>query len=96
LSNASGDLVDTLDAPQEEITGSARLHLTKNWSTTYALTRDLDSNTTRRQAFGLRYRDDCTLIELLYTKNRFNNDAILDNSGIGIRVSLLTLGDFGG
>ena len=96
LNSATNDLVDTLDAPPEEITGSARLNLTKNWSTSYSVTRDLDLDTTRRQAFGLRYRDECTLIELLYTENSFNNDAILDNSGIGIRISLLTLGDFGG
>ena len=96
LNSATRQLVDTLDAPPEEIQGRVRLNLTENWSTSYALTRDLDSNTTRRQSFGLRYRDDCTLIELLYTENSFNNDAILDNSGLGIRVSLLTLGDFGG
>ena len=96
LSNSSGLLVDTEGAPQEALSARTRLNFTKNWSTSYALSRDLDSNTTRRQSFGLRYRDDCTLIELLYTKNRFNNDAIRDNSGLGIRVSLLTLGDFGG
>lgn len=96
LNSASRQLVDTLDAPPEEISGLVRLNLTKNWSTSYSATRDLDLDTTRRQSFGLRYRDDCTLIELLYTENSFNNDAIRDNSGIGIRVSLLTLGEFGG
>ena len=96
LSDASRRLTDTLNAPSEEISGSARLKLTKNWSTSYSLSRDLDRKTTRRQSIGLRYRDDCTLIELLYSKSRFNNDAIRDNSGLGIRVSLLTLGDFGG
>ena len=96
LNSASRQLVDTLDAPPEEISAFARLNFTKNWSTSYTATRDLDLNTTRRQSFGLRYRDECTLIELLYTEDSFNNDAILNNSGIGIRVSLLTLGDFGG
>ena len=96
LNNASSQLVNTLDAPSEEISGIVQFNITKNWSTSYSVTRDLDENTTRNQAFGLQYKDDCTLIELLYTENRFNNDAILDNSGIGIRVSLLTLGDFGG
>ncbi len=96
LNDASQQLIDTIDAPQEEITGSVRLHMTKNWSTSYALSRDLDSDTTRRQSLGLQYRDDCTLIELLYSRRRFDNDAIRDNSGFGIRVSLLSLGDFGG
>lgn len=96
LNDASQLLSNTLNAPPEEISGTVRLNMTKNWSTSYGLTRDMDRQTNLRQAYGLRYRDDCTLIELLYTKNSFNNDAILDNSGFGIRVSLLTLGDFGG
>ena len=96
LNNASSDLVDTLDAPPEEITGRVRFNATKNWSASYSLTRDLDTDTTRRQAFGIQYKDDCTLIELLYTESRFDNDAIRNNSGIGVRVSLLTLGEFGG
>ena len=95
LNNTSSALVDTLDAPPEELTGLVRFNLTKNWSTSYRLTRDLDAQTTRRQALGLRYKDDCTLIELLYTENSFDNDAIRNNSGLGIRVSLLTLGEFG-
>ena len=96
LNSASSQLVDTLNAPPEEIRGTVRFNATKNWSASYSVTRDLDNDTTRRQAFGLQYKDDCTLIELLYTQNSFNNDAILDNSGFGIRVSLLTLGEFGG
>ena len=96
LNDASLQLIDTLNAPSEEVSGSVRLHLTENWSTSYALARDLDSKTTRRQSFGIRYRDDCTLIELLYTDGSFNNDAIRNSSNIGIRVSLLSLGEFGG
>ena len=57
LNNASSDLVDTLDAPPEEITGRVRFNATKNWSASYSLTRDLDTDTTRRQAFGIQYKD---------------------------------------
>lgn len=95
LSNNAGSLIDTVGAPQEELTGSVRLKFTKNWSTVYDVTRDLDSNTTRRQSLGLRYQDDCMLLELLYRTTGFNNDAIRNVSGLGIRVSLLTLGEFG-
>jgi len=96
LNSETGDLVDTIGAPPEEITGSLRFNITDNWSTSYSATRDLDAGTTQRQAFGIRYRDECTLIELLYRENSFNNDAIRDSSGIGVRISLLTLGDIGG
>ena len=96
LDSETSDLVDTIDAPPEEITGFVRLNLTKNWSTSYRATRDLEAGETQRQTFGIRYRDECTLIEVLYNDSSFNNDAIRDNSSIGVRISLLTLGDFGG
>jgi len=95
LNNATSSLINTLNAPPEEITGSIRLHVNENWSTSYSATRDLDRDITQHQTFGIRYRDECTLIELLYTDKRFNNDAIRNNSSIGVRVSLLSLGDFG-
>lgn len=96
LNSETGALVDTIGAPPEEITGSVRLNLTKNWSTSYSATRDLEEGVTQRQSIGLRYRDECTLIELLYNESSFNNDAIRDNSGFGVRISLLTLGEIGG
>jgi len=96
LNSETGDIVSAVGAPPEEITGSVRLNFTENWSTSYSATRDLEVGETQRQTFGLRYRDECTLIELLYRQNSFNNDAIRDSSGIGVRISLLTLGDIGG
>ena len=95
LNSASSDLVDTENAPPEEISGALRFNVTKNWSASYSATRDLDKDITQRQGFGIRYRDDCTLLELIYTKTGFSRDAIQDKSSIGIRVSLLTLGEFG-
>ncbi len=95
LNSASRQLIDTPDAPPEEISGSVRVRINDNWSTSYRASRDLDRKVTRVSAIGLRYQDDCARIELIYTQNRFNNDAIRDRSGIGIKVSLLTLGDFG-
>lgn len=95
LNSSARELVDTLNAPPEEITGTVRVNFTENWSASYSAARDLDRAVTPRQTFGVRYRDDCTLIELLYTDLNFNNDAIRNRSSIGVRVSLLSLGDFG-
>ena len=96
LDSSAIDLTDTLNAPPEELTGSIRFHINDNWSTSYGVTRDLDRDITRQQTLGIRFRDECTLIELLYRDRNFSNDAILNNSSIGVRVSLLSLGDFGG
>lgn len=83
-------------APAEEITGSIGVNVTKNWRLSYSATRDLDRDTTRRQSFGVGYEDCCTKIELLYNKYNFQNDAVRQSENIGIRISLLSLGQFGG
>ena len=81
-------------APPEEISGNVRLKLSDNWSVRYSANRDLDRDVTRRQELGLIFQDDCTLVEFIYNRNNFDSDVIRDNQGFGIRVSLLTLGDF--
>jgi len=94
------DFIDTslLDidplAPPEEVSGNVRFKLNDNWSVKYAASRDLDSDITRRQELGLIFNDDCTLVEFVYTKRNFDREVNRDGSGFGIRVSLLTLGDF--
>ena len=82
------------DAPPEEISGNVRLKLSDKWSVRYQANRDLDRKVTRRQELGLMFQDDCTLVEFVYNRSNFDSDVIRDTSGFGIRVSLLTLGDF--
>ena len=81
-------------APPEEISGNVRLKLNDKWSVRYQANRDLDRDVTRREELGLIFQDDCTLVEFIYNRNNLDSDVIRDNSGFGIRVSLLTLGDF--
>jgi len=94
LDTATRALQDDPLAPPEAISGNVRLKLNDKWSVRYRANRDLDRDITRRQALGLVFQDDCTEVEFLYTKNNFDSDVIRDNTGFGIRVSLLTLGDF--
>ncbi len=96
LNSASRQFLDNPNAPPEELTGRLQFRLTDRISASYRITRDLDEDITRRQSFGLGYRDDCLLLEVLYTDQNFNNDALQNNANIGVRVSLLTLGGFGG
>ena len=93
LDSAADETIES--APLEEISGSAYVQLTKNWRANYRASYDIDANTLRRQTGGLAYRDDCTRLELFYTRNNFDSDAIRDTTSFGIRFSLLTLGDFG-
>lgn len=82
------------DVPSEEISGAVSLKLIDNWSTKYTLFRDLDQQITRRQKLSLIYNDNCTRIEFTYTKKENNSGLVSSSDGFGIRVSLLTLGDF--
>lgn len=94
LDPVANDLTIDTFAPPEEISGNVRLKLTDKWSVRYQANRDLDADITRRQELGLMFQDDCTLVEFVYNKQNFDSDVIRDSSGFGIRVSLLTLGDF--
>lgn len=94
LDTATRALQDDPLAPPEEISGNVRLKLNDNWSVRYQANRDLDSDVTRRQELGLMFQDDCTLVEFIYNRSNFDSDVIRDRSGFGIRVSLLTLGEF--
>lgn len=94
LDTATRLLSNDPTAPPEEISGSVRLKLTDRWSVNYRANHDIDNSLTRRQEISLRLQDDCTLIDFIYTENNFDNDAIRDSSGFGIRISLLTLGEF--
>lgn len=82
------------DLPPEEISGQVGLKLTDNWSMRYRANRDLDRALTRREELAFIFNDECTLVELYY-ENRRNDIGLAGNSsGVGVRVSLLTLGDF--
>ena len=94
LDTATRALQEDPLAPPEAISGNVRLKLTDKWSVRYSANRDLDRDITRRQSLGLTFKDDCTLVEFLYNRNNFDSDVIRDTNGFGIRVSLLTLGDF--
>ena len=96
LDPATSDFQDDPAAPPESIRGFTRLRLTDSWSLSYSATRDLDENVTRNQKLGLGFRDDCTEVELFFTRRNFDSDVIRDSTGFGIRLSLLTLGEFGG
>lgn len=95
LDSAANDLAQVPLAPLQEVSGSTYVQVTKNWRATYSASYDIDSNNLRRQSFGLGYFDDCTRLDLFYTRNSFDNDVIRDTDSFGIRFSLLTLGDFG-
>ena len=82
------------DLPPEEISGQVGLKLTENWAMRYRANRDLDAGLTRREELAFIFNDECTLVELYYEKRRNDIGLAGNSSGVGVRVSLLSLGDF--
>jgi LPS-assembly protein len=83
-------------APTQEITGRANVKFSKNWSLGYSAARDINLKVMRNQRVSLTFNDDCTLVEVFYAKDNFNtasfNNVTRNTSGLGVRISLLTLG----
>lgn len=94
LNSETSGLGGIENAPSQALSGSMRLKATKNWSASYGATLDLDRNEPQKQSYGIRYQDDCTLLELSYTTYDYGNDALRNRSKVGFRVSLLNLADF--
>lgn len=95
LNSAQGTTILN-NAPQEELSGSITIRPFGGWSVGYRAVRDLGLDVTRSQQASIGYKDDCTLIELFYEKRDFDNDLIRNDSEFGIRLTLSTLGSFGG
>jgi LPS-assembly protein len=83
-------------APNQEVNGNINIKISKNWSLGYSAARDIDLKIMRNQRFSVKFNDDCTLVEVFYAKNNFNSASFTNvtrnTSGLGIRISLLTLG----
>jgi LPS-assembly protein len=62
---------------------------------TYALRRDLDSDTNLSQEAHLIYQDDCSFFELVYTRNETFDRVLGPTEGFQIRIGLSTLGGIG-
>ena len=81
---------------QRELTASLQLRLTDRWSAIGEITQDLDSETTRRQETGFRYRDECTQMDIVYERQDLGIDRLGPSESIQVRITLFTLGSLSG
>lgn len=82
--------------PREQLTGSVGVDLARGWRMQVGLTRDLDSDINLRQEIRAIYEDDCTFLEIAYTRSETRRGTIGPDEGIQIRIGLRSLGVFGG
>lgn len=86
---------DYSGVPREDIEGAGEVFVTKRWGVSGDAVRDLQTQTWRRRAAGIVYRDDCLRFEVLYQRD--NNPLLGDRSSqsVVLRLTLATLGDAG-
>ena len=90
------DLLADPTAPSEEVSANIGADLARGWRMQFGLTRDLDSDINLRQDIRAIYEDDCTFLEIAYTRNETRRGTIGPDEGLQIRVGLRSLGVFGG
>ncbi|MCA8886233.1 MAG: LPS-assembly protein LptD [Hyphomonadaceae bacterium] len=94
--NMDQSLVSDPSDPTEEITANIGLDLARGWRMQFGLTRDLDSDINLRQDIRAIYEDDCTFLEIAYTRSETQRGTIGPDEGLQIRIGLRSLGVLGG
>lgn len=94
--NINESLVSDPDTPTEQLSGLVGVDLARGWRMQAGLTRDLDSDINLRQEIRAIYEDDCTFLEIAYTRTETRRGTIGPDEGIQIRIGLRSLGVFGG
>ncbi len=89
-------LVSDPSFPNEELTANLGVDLARGWRVQVGLTRDLDSDINLRQDIRAIYEDDCTFLEISYTRSETQRGTIGPDEGLQIRIGLRSLGVFGG
>jgi LPS-assembly protein len=82
--------------PSQELTAQAGVDIAGGWRMQLGLTRDLDSDINLRQDIRAIYEDDCTFLEISYTRSDTQRGTIGPDEGLQIRIGLRSLGVFGG
>ncbi|MGE0046694.1 MAG: LPS-assembly protein LptD, partial [Hyphomonadaceae bacterium] len=84
------------DAPNAELSANVGYQLTRGWEVQYGVRRDLDSDINLSQDWRAIYRDDCSFLELSYSRSETFDRTLGPNEGFQIRIGLTSLGVFGG
>lgn len=94
--NRNSSVYTVTGDPNQELTAHVGVDLARGWRAQFGVTRDLDSDINLRQEIAAIYEDDCTFLEITYSRSDTQAGTIGPDEGIQIRVGLRSLGVFGG
>ncbi|MGF1544782.1 MAG: LPS-assembly protein LptD, partial [Parvularculaceae bacterium] len=80
-------------AEREELTGRGVFQVTDHWSAGFGWRQDLNSNQVIRQDFSIGYRDDCSLFEVTFRRDRTRDVGLNVDNAFLFRFTLTSLVD---
>ena len=87
--------VNPLGGEDEGIFMRGEFRVTDRYSLIYGELRDIAKDLDARKEIGIAYEDECSRLELVYTRSELNDRRLGPSENIQIRFSLKTLGQFG-
>jgi LPS-assembly protein len=78
---------------RNEADAFALIPITRRFSAIANAVVDLTEDTWRRGEIGIRYQDECTLLDIVYERENTRNRTLGPSDSIRVRLTLATLGD---
>ncbi|MES0879260.1 LPS-assembly protein LptD [Roseibium sp. SCP14] len=82
-----------IDAPREELLGSASLRLEENWRVFGSMRYDLENHNLVQDGVGIGYDDEGFSLSVSYAEDRSRNDGDSVNRTLYFRIGLRTIGN---
>lgn len=89
------EAMDPTGQPVKDLDFHGEVFVTKHWGISVYGAREFETGVWRQQDIGLVYRDDCLRVEVVYRRDNTFNGVLGPSQGIGIRLTLATLGNSG-
>jgi LPS-assembly protein len=89
------ETVSPTGTPDEGMFLSGEVRVTERYSIVFGQLRDITANRNAQKQIGIAYEDECSRIELVYSRSELTDRTLGPSENIQVRFSLKTLGKFG-
>jgi LPS-assembly protein len=89
------ETVSPTGTPDEGMFLSGEVRVTERYSIVFGQLRDITANQNAQKQIGIAYEDECSRIELVYSRSELTDRTLGPSENIQVRFSLKTLGKFG-